>query len=220
MNPSGGGGCLASEAMEWSDTQAAVENWPTPRVEDAEACGQHPGAADALNKTAENWTTPHARDADKWHNRAPGHPKQVNLSGQVAHWPAPGANDHKGSAKVGQRRGQLDEAAEQKWQSPGAMGGGSTSRGGDRIGETLIAGQASSLSTLLAPAPSSTGDESSPSAPTSRRRLNPLFVEWLMGLPSGHTDLTGCEPAATAFTLWWPRMRSALSGLVCATSDP
>lgn len=32
-------------------------------------------------------------------------------------WPTPGANDHKGTAKEGQRRGQLDEAAEQKFQS-------------------------------------------------------------------------------------------------------
>ena len=35
-------------------------------------------------------------------------------------WPTPGANDHKGTAKLGQRRGQLDEAAEQKWATPRA----------------------------------------------------------------------------------------------------
>lgn len=32
------------------------------------------------------WGTPTARDADKWHNRAPGHSRQVNLSGQASHY--------------------------------------------------------------------------------------------------------------------------------------
>ena len=33
-------------------------------------------------------------------------------------WPTAGANDHKGSSQPGQRRGQLDEAAEQMWATP------------------------------------------------------------------------------------------------------
>jgi hypothetical protein len=33
------------------------------------------------------------------------------------------------------------------------------------------------------------GQPSSESAPTSRRRLNPRFVEWLMGFPIGWTEL-------------------------------
>ena len=33
------------------------------------------------------------------------------------------------------------------------------------------------------------GPQSSESAPTSRRRLNPRFVEWLMGFPIGWTEL-------------------------------
>lgn len=42
----------------------------------------------------------------------------------------------------------------------------------------------------------------------SRRRLNPLFVEWLMGWPSGHA-LCGCSEME--FTLWQRDMRGALS---------
>ena len=178
------------------ENQAAM--WPTARTptggaESAERkkqLGRKESGAGDLQAAAENWQTPKvAIGAYTRDNGQPG-AERPSLIGQAEHW-----------------------------QSPGAMGGGSTSRGGDRIGETLIAGQAESLSTHLAPEPSSSGEPSSPSDPTSRRRLNPLFVEWLMGLPSGHTDLTGCEPAATAFTLWWPRMRSALSGLVCV-SEP
>lgn len=44
----------------------------------------------------------------------------------------------------------------------------------------------------------------------ARRRLNPLFVEWLMGWPIGHAL---CACSATAFILWQQRMRGALSQL-------
>ena len=43
------------------------------------------------------------------------------------------------------------------------------------------------------------GAASSPNTPTSRLRLNPTFVEWLMGLPRGWTvlrGLTDCVPSA------------------------
>ena len=48
----------------------------------------------------------------------------------------------------------------------------------------------------------------------ARRRLNPLFVGWLMGWPIGHA-LCGCS--ATEFTLWQQRMRGALSRLPMAS---
>jgi hypothetical protein len=48
--------------------------------------------------------------------------------------------------------------------------------------------------------------------PRPKLRLNPSFVEWLMGVPIGWTD---CERSATEFTLWLSRQRSLLSGTVC-----
>lgn len=39
------------------------------------------------------------------------------------------------------------------------------------------------------------------------KRLNPTFVEWLMGLPEGWT---ASECSATAWTRWWALMRSLL----------
>ena len=48
----------------------------------------------------------------------------------------------------------------------------------------------------------------------SRRRLNPLFVGWLMGWPIGHAL---CACSATEFTLWLQRMRGALSLLPMAS---
>jgi len=48
----------------------------------------------------------------------------------------------------------------------------------------------------------------------SRRRLNPLFVGWLMGWPIGHAL---CASSATEFTLWLQHMRGALSQLPTAS---
>lgn len=44
----------------------------------------------------------------------------------------------------------------------------------------------------------------------ARRRLNPLFVGWLMGWPIEHAL---CACSATEFTLWQRHMRGALSQL-------
>jgi hypothetical protein len=55
--------------------------------------------------------------------------------------------------------------------------------------------------------PTSTpGAESSDSGRTLRRRLNPAFVEWLMGLPLGWTDY-----GPVAMALWRSKARRRLS---------
>lgn len=69
-------------------------------------------------------------------------------------WPTAGANDHKGTAKVGQRRGQLDEAPEQIFPP---------------VHQTSHDGEWCLNFTRG----------------LHRPRLNPWFVEWLMGFPSG-----------------------------------
>ena len=50
-----------------------------------------------------------------------------------------------------------------------------------------------------------------------KRRLNPLFVEWLMGWPRGHA---ACDCPATAWSHWKRRMHTSLSRLICSTRDP
>ena len=45
----------------------------------------------------------------------------------------------------------------------------------------------------------------------SQLTLNPVFCEWLMGLPIGWTE---CEPVGTAWCRWWQLMRSQYSELV------
>ena len=50
-------------------------------------------------------------------------------------------------------------------------------------------------------------------ATRGKPKLNPAFVEWLMGLPNGWT---GSAPAGTAWSPWQRRMRSALCALAPA----
>ena len=67
--------------------------------------------------------------------------------------------------------------------------------------------------------PNSTdGEKSSPNAPTSRLRLNPVFVGWLMGFPCDwtHTEATGCGYMATQLSRWSQRMRGYFFGLICS----
>ena len=87
------------------------------------------------------------------------------------------------------------------WQTPKDSAGGNVSRGNDRKAEPLLAGQAEQHSLSFPPAPttSTLGDKSS----KSTRRLNPRFVEWLMGWPLGWTDF---EPVETASYLCRQRM--------------
>ena len=159
------------------------------------------------------WSTPRTSDTNGTGAHGAG---GVDLRTQADAWPTPGANDHKGSAREGQRRGQLDEATEQHWQTPATDS--FRSRGGDRKDEMGLDQQArvfpSSRPDQEA-APS--GSASCATAPTSRPRLNPVFVEWLMGWPLGWTDFA---PVGTEWSRWSPRMRSCLFGLVCGRSEP
>lgn len=68
-----------------------------------------------------------------------------------------------------------------------------------------------SLFSLQVPETSKSGEPSLASTPSSRRRLNPVFVEWLMGWPPGSTG-SGCSE--TECFHWMRHMRSYLFGLV------
>lgn len=104
----------------------------------------------------------------------------------------------------------LTHQAEQHWQTLATDS--FRSRGGERKDEMGLDQQARTFpSSLPDPEPAASGSGSSASGPTSRPRLNPAFVEWLMGLPTGFTDFA---PLGTELSLWRLRMRSALSGLV------
>jgi hypothetical protein len=149
-----GSGCLFS-------------GWPTTRVSMANGKWVAKNGKDYghLETTAENWPTPRAQEPNRTtegfsrglKELVEGHPQTPKKKSE--NWPTPNATDHFRSAKVGQKRGQLSEATEQKWES-------------------------SHLNQQSA----SDGLKSSASDQISRPRLNPAFCEWLMGWPHGWTD--------------------------------
>src|SRR5262245_45554707 len=215
--------------------------WATPRAEDSEQCGNHPGANDSLTGQTRLWQTP---QTDSFRSRSGERRDEQGLDQQTRHWPTPTAEPY------------------------GSSQNGINGKGGafERPSANTPSLERLSHSFLPLLATSMPGETSSPSAPSSRPRsaemswstprvecnvqntknvtmfaaggrtskpglaqqavgslttkgkakLNPRFVEWLMGLPRGWISFA---PAATPLSLWRPRMRFALWQLVRGRSE-
>ncbi|HXI43896.1 MAG TPA: hypothetical protein VNH83_28195 [Bryobacteraceae bacterium] len=168
---------MADHHYKDHDLINAAQNWPTPRQMDAEKQGgkRADREADSLDGVMKLWGTPTTRDhvqdqhgAERYGTEEMATSDQ-RLRNQVSAWesarPTPSANDHKGSSKPGQRRGQLDEAAEQLFHA-------------SPPDPTTQDGQPSST-----PTPSLPRFSWLMAQPQKNRRLNPRFAAWLMGWP-------------------------------------
>jgi hypothetical protein len=162
-----------------------------------------------------NWSTPKATGGAK------GGPGQSYGSGgmpplpaQAAQWPTPAAQNWKGSSEASITRADgksrmdiLHYRAEQGFTHPApviGMRGHQSSRHGPisrLLWASMIASHGPVVSRRILKA-------------RARRRLNPLFVGWLMGWPIGHAL---CACSATEFTRWQQQMRGALSHLPMAS---
>lgn len=140
-----------------------VTHWTTPTALERSGQGEQNRA---LVLDVKNWPTPNAHDG-----RRPGadlnSTQGMNLSRDAALWPTPAARDHKGSCAEGgltrmDGKSRMDQLANAAVFSP--------------LGQALKDGQPSSPSTPGSPQPSET------------KKLNPYFVEWLMGWPAGWTS--------------------------------
>lgn len=162
-----------------------------------------------------SWSTPKATDGAKG---GPGQSYGAGgtppLPAQAAQWPTPAAQNWKGSSET------------------------SITRADGKSRMDILHYRAEQGFILPAPATMSYGLRPSPHAPIlrplwasmiashghvvsrrilkgrSRRRLNPLFVGWLMAWPIGHAL---CACSATEFTHWQQHMRGALSQLPMAS---
>ena len=107
-----------------------------------------------------------------------------------------------GAMKEPARKGNLDELGSMAqmagWQTPKGTGGGNVSRGNDRKGEQLLAGEAQMTGwpTPMAQTPAQNGNNAAGNSDSSRAtvakvqtpdmtgwKLNPRFSLWLMGYP-------------------------------------
>jgi hypothetical protein len=129
-----------------------------------------PPTSESGSSSSASWPTPVARDAN---GQAPGKNIQgtPSLGHAVKHWPTATATDARSSARhgymiEGHQGTTLLDAVRQEWPTPtvAAAEGSQKTRGGDRANEPLLGGMA------------------------GPGKLNPDWVETLMGLPIGWTD--------------------------------
>jgi hypothetical protein len=162
-------------------TDAIVSgSWlPTPAAsEGGYNQSDSPGAAvrPSLTTMARHglWPTPKGSDAKTGMASRGDHPRRRNLNDAAARWPTPTAKDADSSGGIGDYRGlSLTEAA-RRWPTPLARDARSY-RGALRM-------------------PNSQGSD--PLVVQVGGRLNPTWVEWLMGAPLGWTD-PACGLSAT-----------------------
>ena len=132
----------------------------------------------ALTHVTQMWPTPVQADSDRTSETYPRGNK--TLLG-AAMWPTPDANTS--TYSNGFMGPNIREAAA-NWPTPTARdirpGDGEGRQGGKSLVVTVG---------LQAQTTPSDGHDCSPKC----RRLNPRFVEWLMGFPIGHTDLKPLE---------------------------
>lgn len=203
-----GNACLATDA----------QNWTTPSDSDHKRGGTLTEAmtgTSLVQQVNTLWGTPRASDAEK------GGPNQAFGSGgkplpaQAAQWPTPASRDYKGE------------------NGPDHLINGTGRLHMDQLPNMVAHGF-----TLPDPAPMMHGPTLSQLRPIwrqlrasliashgravwlrlwtgrTKKRLNPLFVEWLMGWPPGHAL---CDCSETEWHRWQQHMRGALSRLPTAS---
>jgi hypothetical protein len=220
LTPSGLGPAIKS----WSTPSASDDRRGTSPYSEAEI-NRPEGAPMTLAKDVAMWPSPRSEDSESCGN----HPNaQDSLMGTTKQWPTPyGVTGNHGP----------------DWARPQAGNGGSVSRGGDRIDEPLLAGQANQWATPMgrdyrSPNAESYQDRSEStkgeqlvnqvehhflpqdqrqtgdeSRKCSTRRLNPTFVCWLMGVPWFWTRAEPINSAAAETAAFRSLLLSHLSSL-------
>lgn len=202
----------ASAALANGNTQVASD--PTPGQTGGTTLS---GAAEKIFRFPEEmWGTPRGSDGEKGGPNMSFGSGGTPLPAQAANWPTATTRDYKGSSSASltrkdgkSRLDMLDFAAEQGFAHPDPLTWtpGKMSLPSIRMARRLYRSAISRLS----PA---TLRRLSRRDSFRRRRLNAVFVEWLMGWPPGHA-LCGCS--VTEYILWQRHMRGALSRLPMAS---
>lgn len=172
--------------------------WSTPTSSEHTGAGHSESkqGAQNLRTQVDVWPTPKATDGTKGGPNQAGSKGDLMLPSAAAQWPTPDAALHAGgntSQGPAGFRPNISLAAAQfsvgsAWPTPAARdskGPNSeahvTTNGTGRMHMDQLANFVA-FSPLVQQTPD--GEQSSPSTPSSRRHLNPLFGSWLMGWPS------------------------------------
>lgn len=187
------------------DLRTAAAQWETPSV--AVTAGTRLTRGGERNSellltgqavaTSEHWSTPRASDGEKGGPNMAFGAGGTPLPAQAAHWPTPAAQNWKGSSE------------------------GSITRQDGKSRMDILCYAAEQGFPHSPPDPQTTdGLASSP----QRRRLNPLFVEWLMGWPEGLSGfdtagMASCHslrpsPGCGCMDCWLTTQRAMLSDLL------
>lgn len=155
---------------------------------------QEPGvSADSLTGATGMWRTPDSPSSGGPRNRQEsiGQGHQTTIAEQAEHWMTPSANEDAAGTVDGKMQKMLTHQAKE-WATPRGSdwNGASMERVNNpekrfQLREQDLFAEPSHPDLEMPPH----GNESSESAPTSRRQLNPRFVEWLQGWTPGHTSL-------------------------------
>jgi len=139
-----------------------AEHWGTPNAHPRTFDPRQVDSGIQLANQVDQWQTP---ATDSFPSRGGDRKDEMGLDQQARHFPSPAARDYRTPNKLSYR-----------------------DRGGSTKGEQLqnfVEHRFPSPPDL----PTNDGQPSSPNTPTSPRRLNPRFVEWLMGFPIGWSEL-------------------------------
>ena len=158
----------------------AVLNWPTPRREDGGSL----------------WRTPNATEADHGGDRK----DEMGLDQQGRNWATPRTSDHKGSGPEGSKSHQhmLDrdylcaqiQSFHPSLPAPATPAGPPSSESGPTSRQLWASPRADQgASHKATPGGQSVATQAEECYPQEKRRLNPRFVEWLMGFPISWTEL-------------------------------
>lgn len=204
--------CLQRRKLARRTNANGCSSWLTPHgMNSVDATGKR-GAGGEFAQQATHWQTPHTMAGGGWH-RGAGRQEEMLLPGQAEQVAESAKTTPRVGGLMGHSSKDVQEGGNSKleavvaiWATPNAQLGTGYMSGSNRdTWRPTLESQAQGKKAVLhrgrlAQNSKKRGGKSSSTTRNSRLRLNPLFVEWLMGLPIGWTDL---KPVATeSFQLW------------------
>jgi hypothetical protein len=187
----------------------AIQQWRTPSASDGEggvmemragADGKYKLRDHAVNETRK-WLTPSCRD---WRD---GRASEETMSHNSRPLNEVAVHSVRTQPLAGETLSDIAVVKMDEWQTPASFQGRTRRQGATREQrqasqvEAMLPLQAEKIAlSLCSPQHQTTSTDGKKPTKSSGLQLNPMFVEWLMGMPHGWTD---CEHLETeSFRLW------------------